>query len=98
MLNGVLHGAFLKFRCRKQHGFLRAERHQFAVQRLHVLTLDSVFVVLAFHNNEKIRSENPEPCRYIDFIGTIVPVDRLPVFRLKLPKFTGSRLQVSVSK
>ena len=28
-------------------------------------------------------------CRYIDFIGAIVPVNRLPVFRYKLPEFTG---------
>ena len=85
----VLHRAFLKLRCGKQHCFLRAQRHLFGVQHLHVLTLNPVFVVLAFHRYEKIRSENPESCRYIDFIGAIVPVNRLPVFRYKLPEFTG---------
>jgi hypothetical protein len=94
MLNRILHRAFLKFRCGKQHCFLRAKRHQFGIQRLYVLALDSVFVVLAFHKNEKIRSENSKSCCYIDFIGTIVPVDTLPVFRLKFLEFTGGRLQV----
>ena len=97
MLNRILHRTFLKLRCRKQHCFLRPERHQFAVQHLHVLTLNPVFVMLAFHENEKIRSENPESCRYVDFIGAIVPVDRLPVFRLKLLKFTGGRFQIRLN-
>jgi hypothetical protein len=72
-------------------------RPQFGVQHLHVLTLNPIFVVLAFHENEKIRSENSKSCRYIDFIGTIVPVDRLPVFRLKLLKFARGRLQVRLN-
>ena len=94
MLDRILHCAFLKFRCGKQHGFLRAERHELAVQHLHVLTLYPICVVLAFHDNEKIRPENPEPGRYIDFIGAIVPVNRLPVFRYKLPQLAGGRFQV----
>lgn len=75
MLNRILHCTFLKLRCRKERCFLGAERHQFALQHLHVLTLNPVFVMLAFHKNEKIRSENSKSCRYIDFISTIVPVD-----------------------
>jgi hypothetical protein len=54
-----------------------------------VLTLNPVFMVLAFHEKKKIRTENSKSCRYIDFIGAIVPVDSLPVFRLKLPEFAG---------
>ena len=94
MLNRILHRAILKLRRGKQHGFLRAERDQFAVQHLDVLTLNPICVVLAFHKNKKIRPKNPEPGRYIDFIGAIVPVNRLTVFRYKLPEFTGGRLQV----
>src|SRR4051794_11950321 len=89
MLNGIFHRAFLKLRCGKEHCFLRAKRHLFGVQHLHVLTLNPVCMVLAFHDNKKIPTENPESCRYIDFISTIVPVNRLPVFRYKLPEFAG---------
>lgn len=89
MLNRILHRVFLKPRCGKEHCFLRAKRHLFSVHHLHVFTFNTVFMVLAFHDNEKIRAENPESGRYIDFIGAIVPVNRLPVFRYKLPEFTG---------
>jgi len=94
VLNGILHRTFLKLRCGKEHGFLRAKRHLFGMQHLHVLTLDPICVVLAFHDNEKIRPENPESGCYIDFIGAIVPVNRLPVFRYKLPQLAGGRFQV----
>src|SRR5215467_5359745 len=89
MLVRILHGAVLKRSCGKQHGFLRAKRQLFGVQRLYVLTLNMVLVVLAFHKNEKVRSKNSKPGRYVDLISTILAVHGLPVYRLKILEFTG---------
>ena len=90
MLVRILHRAILKRSCGKQHCFLRAKRHLFGVQYLHVLTLNMVCVVLAFHKNEKVRSKNSKPGRYVDLISAILAVHGLPVYCSKILEFTGS--------
>ena len=89
MLVRILNGAVLKRSCGKQHCFLGAKRHLFGVQHLYLLTLNMVLVVLAFHKNEKVRTEYFEPSRYVDLISTILAVHGLPVYRLKILEFTG---------